>query len=254
MKLKLDANGNVVTKDVNGIKMPVYVRDNGEELEFDAAGTVATISRLNGEAKQHREAKEAAEGKLAAYKDIPDPAKALEALKAVKTIDLNKLVDAGEVERVRTEVASVYEEQLATIRGENEGLKSTLYDREISAVFSGSKFVKDKLAIPADMAQARFGSAFGIENGIVYAVDGAGNKLLSRVRPGEVADAEEALELLVTAYPHRDSILKGSGKSGGGAQGGSGGGGSRTIQRKEFDGLDPVSQRSKLAEGVAVVD
>ena len=52
MKLKLDANGNVVLQDGK----PVYIKDDGTEIAFDAAGTVATISRLNAEAKGHREA------------------------------------------------------------------------------------------------------------------------------------------------------------------------------------------------------
>ncbi len=57
MKLKLDENGHVVVSDGK----PVYVHDDGKEVAFDAVGTVATISRLNGEAKSHRERAEAAE-------------------------------------------------------------------------------------------------------------------------------------------------------------------------------------------------
>ncbi len=60
MKLKLDENGYVVVQDGK----PVYVHDDGKEVAFDAPQTVQKISTLNGEAKQHREAKEAAEAKL----------------------------------------------------------------------------------------------------------------------------------------------------------------------------------------------
>jgi len=249
MKLKLDANGNAVLKDVNGDKMPVYVHDDGKEIEFDAAQTVATITRINAEAKAHRLAKEAAEGRLAAYSGISDPAKALEAMKKVGDIDLKKLVDAGEIDKVRTEVARVYEDRLAEVTGKLEGLEATLYEKEIGAVFSNSPFVKKSLAIPADMAQARFGNNFGIEQGKVYAVDNSGNKIFSRSRPGELADPEEALSILVDQYPYKESILRGAGGSGGGSGGGNGhSGGGKTITRAQFDQLSSTEKAATVRE------
>ena len=53
MKLKLDENGHVVVE--NG--MPVYVHEDGKEIPFDANKATVKIAELNGEAKQHREAK-----------------------------------------------------------------------------------------------------------------------------------------------------------------------------------------------------
>ena len=76
MKLKLDANGNVVVE--NG--MPVYIDDDGKEIPFDAVAAMTKITSLNGEAKTHREAKEAAEANLAKFPGITDPAKAREEL------------------------------------------------------------------------------------------------------------------------------------------------------------------------------
>ena len=70
MKLKLDDKGNVVLQDGK----PVYVKDDGSEVAFDAAGTVSTIARLNGEAKGNRERAESAEGKLKAFDGIDNPA------------------------------------------------------------------------------------------------------------------------------------------------------------------------------------
>src|SRR3569623_491843 len=63
MKLKLDDAGHVVVSDGK----PVYLHDDGKEAPIDAAHTLATIARLNSEAKGHREAKEAAETKLREY-------------------------------------------------------------------------------------------------------------------------------------------------------------------------------------------
>lgn len=61
MKLKtVEVNGKSYAEvDANGL--PVYVHDDGKEIGFDAAQAVGKISSLNGEAKSHREAKEAAE-------------------------------------------------------------------------------------------------------------------------------------------------------------------------------------------------
>ena len=69
---------------------------------------------------------------------------------------------------------------------------------------------------------ATFGNSFKIEEGKVVAYDAQGQKIFSRSRPGELADFNEALETLVSQYPHRDHILKSSGANGGGAPNGGG--------------------------------
>ena len=70
------------------------------------------------------------------------------------------------------------------------------------------------------------------------------------------ADFDEALELLVDAYPHKASILKGSGASGGGAGGGGGCSGGKTqITRAQFGQLSPAEQRAKATDPkVEIVD
>jgi hypothetical protein len=112
MKLKLDAEGHAVLQDGK----PVYVHDDGKELSFDAPATVSTISRLNGEAKSHRERAETAEGKLKAFEGIEDPAAAKKAMATVKNLDDKKLVDAGEVEKVKNEAIAAVEAQIQAHR------------------------------------------------------------------------------------------------------------------------------------------
>lgn len=222
MKLKLDAEGHVVVTDGK----PVYVHDDGKEVAFDAASTVATISRLNGEAKSHRERAEAAEAKLRPFADagIEDPSAARKALDTVANLDAKKLVDAGEIETVKAEIVKGFQAQLDEANGRSKTLEQHLYAEKIGGSFSRSKFIAEKFAIPADLVQARFGGAFGVEDGKIVAKDQTGNKLFSRARPGELADFDEALELLVDQYPYKDQILKSSGASGGGANGSGGGG------------------------------
>ena len=218
MKLKLDENGHVVVQDGK----PVYVHDDGKEVAFDAPQTVATITRLNGEAKTHREAKEQFEAQVKAFEGL-DPVKVKEALGIVQNLDAKKLVDAGEVDKVKAEITDAlkktYEPQIQQLTTERDAVQQQLHSELIGGGFARSKFIQDNIAVPVDMIQATFGKNFQIENGKVVAVGADGQKIYSRARPGEVADFDEALESLVGGYPHKDSILKGGQGSGGGFQG-----------------------------------
>lgn len=228
MPFKFDANGAIVLQEVNGQKMPVFVHPDGKETAFDGDGTLSTITRLNGEAKGHRERAETAEKSLKGFEGITDPAKAMEALQLVANLDAKKLVDAGEIDKVKTEIGKAFQAQLDTANGNASKLEQQLYAEMIGGSFARSKFALDKLAIPPDLVQAYFGKAFGIEEGKVVAKDANGNKLYSAANPGDLAGFDEALEMLVNQYPGKEHILKGTGASGSGAQGGGGGGGQKT--------------------------
>ena len=218
MKLKLDENGNAVLQDGK----PVYVHEDGKEVAFDAPGTVATITRLNSEAKGHRERADNAEKAVKAFEGIDDPAAAKKALATVANLDAKTLVDAGEIEKVKAEISKAFQLQLDEVTGKAQTLEQQLYAEKIGGSFSRSKFIADKLAVPADMVQATFGQNLKVEDGKVVAYDAQGQKIFSRARPGELADFDEAIETLVSQYPHRDHILKSSGANGGGAQNGGG--------------------------------
>ena len=218
MKLKLDENGNAVLQDGK----PVYVHEDGKEVAFDAPGTVATITRLNSEAKGHRERAENAEKAVKAFEGIDDPAAAKKALATVANLDAKTLVDAGEIEKVKAEISKAFQLQLDEVTGKNQTLEQQLYAEKIGGNFARSKYIADKLAVPVDMVQATFGQNLKVEDGKVVAYDAQGQKIFSRARPGELADFDEAIETLVSQYPHRDHILKSSGANGGGAQNGGG--------------------------------
>lgn len=218
MKLKLDENGNTVLQDGK----PVYVHDDGKEVAFDAPGTVATITRLNSEARGHRERAENAEKTVKAFEGIDDPAAAKKALATVANLDAKTLVDAGEIEKVKSEISKAFQLQLDDMTGKANGFEQQLYAEKIGGSFARSQFIAEKMAVPADMVQATFGNNFKIEEGKVVAYDAQGQKIFSRSRPGELADFNESLETLVSQYPHRDHILKSSGANGGGAQNGGG--------------------------------
>jgi hypothetical protein len=257
MKLKLDDQGKVVVQD----EKPVYVADDGKDVVFDYPATLATIARLNSEAKGHREEKESAQALLKTFEGIEDPAKALKALEIVKNLDDKKLIEAGEVDKVRQEAAAAYEEKLKSVEKkyapvikERDEYKDSLFKEIVGGAFGRSKFIGEKLAIPADLAQAKFGNSFIIEDGKVVGKNAAGERIFSRSRPGEVANFDEALETLVDDYPYRDSILKGSGASGSGAGGSVRTvGGKKTITRAAFDALDPAAKVATVKD-TAIVD
>lgn len=227
-------NGAVVLQDGN----PVFVGADGKESIVDQT----TIARLNAEAKSHRIAKEAAETKLKDFEGL-DAKAARDALEKIGKIDAKTLIDAGEVDKVRNTIKSEYEGQIAerdgTIKGLNERISGLLLDM----AFKDSDFIRDNIAVPADMFRAAFGKHFKVENEQIVAFGNDGNRVLSKKRIGEPADFAEAIEILVDSYPNRDAILKAPDQRG---TGGNGNGGQRgnvaRMSRDEFAKLSPQKQ------------
>jgi len=247
MKLKtVEIEGKTYAEIKDG--KPVYVDDDGKETAYDAPAMHQTIGKLNREAQGHREAKEELESKVKAFEGI-DPEKAQQAIKTLKNLDDKKLIDAGEVERVKQETAQAYQKQLEEAKKQADELQQQYAGEKINAAFSGSKFVTEKLAIPPDMAQATFGRHFKFDNGRISPVDQNGNPIYSDSNPGDVANFDEALEKIVSQYPHRDRILKGSGQSGSGS-GPVDSGGRRTVTREQFESMRP-DERQKFAASAA---
>lgn len=214
MKLKLDDAGHVVVQDGK----PVYTNDDGSEVAFDAVGTSEAIKRLNYEAMDRRKSLVEAQEKLKAF-DGMDAAAAKQALDNLSKIDQKKLIDAGEVDKVRGEINASWEGRFSEQQKLTEALQGQLNAELIGGNFARSKVIAEKLAIPADMVQAAFGSAFKVEGGKLIAYGKDGQAIYSKANPGQHADFDEALFALVDAYPNKDQILRGNGASGSGASG-----------------------------------
>ena len=213
LKLKLDDAGHVVVQDGK----PVYVNEDGKEIPYDVNQANNKISELCKEAKTHREAKEAAEQKLRQFDGIEDPEAARKAIETCNNLDSKKLIDAGEVERVRAEINKAANAKIEEAHKETETVRQQLYDEKIGGSFARSTFIKDRLAIPADIAQAAFGKNFTVtDDGRIIAKDNNGNEIYSQIKPGEPAAFDEALEILVGNYKNKDSILRGNQATGAG--------------------------------------
>jgi hypothetical protein len=259
LKLKTVEVEGKTYAEVDSKGFPVYLdTDTNKEIGFDAEFANNKVTQLQGEARGHRLAKEQAEEKLAAFAGIEDPAAAKKALQTVKNLNDKQLVDAGEVEKVKQEAIKAVEAQYKPVVEERDALKGTLHKEMIGGRFARSKFIGEKVAIPPDMVESRFGSHFAIDGGKVIAKDANGNQIYSKARPGEPADFDEALEILVDQYPYKDNILKGTGSNGGGAQGGGRPGGGtqgKQILRSEFDALPAHEKSTLMAKGeIQVID
>lgn len=264
MPFKFNSDGTIAVDAEK--KLPIFVHSDGREAPFDADSTVATIGRLNGEAKSHREAKEAAELRLKSFEGIEDGPAALAALETVKNIKAGDLTTAAKVQEIKDAAAKSANEAVAaatraaeetqrTLTEQNTKLTQDLNNHIIGGSFAGSKFIADKLAIPADIAQKVFGDRFKVDNGKLVPMDQNGQPIFSATNHGNHADFEEALQVMVGQYANKDMILKGSGASGGGATGGgSGGGDGKTMTRAQWDSASQSDRMSFSKAGGKVAD
>ncbi|MFZ4214381.1 DUF6651 domain-containing protein, partial [Pantoea endophytica] len=146
------------------------------------------------------------------------------------------------------------EEKYAPIVKERDDLSEKLTAEKIGGSFARSKFIAEKMSIPADLVEARFGSNFQLDGDTVTAFDREGNKIFSAIKPGEAAGFDEALGILVEHYPYKDQILKGTGASGGGSSGGNGNTNPNTLTREQFETLSPQEQSERACAGVQITD
>ena len=234
MKLKLDENGAVVLED----EKPVYVHDDGKEIPFDAKQAFDKIKELNGENKSWREKYEGTVAKLNDYGDL-DVEEARKAIETVQNLEDKKLIDAGEIEVVKKNLAASYDENLTAtknsyelkmneIKSELDRQNQNIEDLLIKGAFETSPFVREKTHLTPDIAFDSFKKGLKVEYDekgkphVVGYVDG--EKLFSRKDPGKLADPEEVIETLINSYPQKDRILIASGRGGsGGGPSGSGG-------------------------------
>lgn len=252
MKLKTETLNGVNYAVLTAEGLPVYIHDDGKEAGFDAAATVATISRLNGEARDHRIGKERAENALKAFEGL-DPAAARDAMDKLSKIDAKALVAAGDMDAAIQAALKPYVEKLGAAEKTTAELTASLHKQTIGSKFAQSKFASEKLT-PAgvDLIRTIYGDRLKVEGDTIYGVDPAGQKLYSRTRHGEPADFDEVIEAFVDQYPHKDHILKATTQPGGGAPQGGGGSGAKVMKQSDFDALGPKDRAAKMAEGYTI--
>lgn len=253
MKLKLDANGAVVVKD----GLPVWEMPDGAEIAYDVPAAHRKIGELTTEAKSHRLKAEEAVTALKAFEGITDPAAAVKALQFAQSMEGKKAMDDESIKTLVANAVKPLQDQLAAKDQELAGKDGHIYKLEVGNRFATSGYLKEKtiLGETPDIAEAYFAKNFKVEGGKVVPYDAAGNQIYSRTKPGEVADFDEAISILVESHPKRDHIMKGTGQSGAGTQGGKGApGGAKTVNRAAFDQMDPAARADHIKTGGTVTD
>lgn len=218
MKLKtIEANGVTYAEVRDG--HPVYVHDDGKEIAFDAPHAVATIKRVSDERDTLRKGEE----RYKAFEGL-DPEKARKALEVVRNLDDKRLLDAGKVDEIvkerLIEAGKVHATQLAAETKAREESDAKVRRLIVGNGFATSKFLTEQTLLPPSVAERAFGDHFRVEGDRAVGYIGDG-KVYSRKRPGEVADFDEALQIVIEASPDKDRILRGSASNGSNATGSS---------------------------------
>ena len=241
---------------------PVYTLADGSEVGYNGEELAIHVNKLNQENGGRRLAEKEATEKLKAFEGI-DAEAARKALSTVANLDGKTMVDAEQAEQSKQAAIQAVVGERDAAKQETEKLKGAFANTMIGAQFAQSKFVQDKLIVPASMVAATFSRHFSVEDmdtaPRLVAKGADGNPIYSRSTPGAVADFDEALETLVNAYPHRDEITKGAGKPGSGAPGSGGGGpngSAQTVTQKEAQAMilsDPAGFHKQLEDKQVVI-
>lgn len=234
-KLSEDEKSILVNEEGN----PIVINDDFEagkqEFGLDAIHLYGKVPALQSEAKEHRlKAKEYSE-KLLAYGDL-DPKKAFAAIEIAKNLTAGDLTKKEEVERIQKETNNAWAEKF---KNTELGYQAAVQDMQVkidnmdndlrrsllSSEFASSPHFNGKApttTLTPDIAEAYFGKNFKIEtneNGLRVPIGYVGGiKILSKKRPGEPADFNESMTVIIDNYSMKDSITPksyGSGSPGG---------------------------------------
>jgi len=221
----------VIVKGING--NPLYITEDKEEIEVSRDEYVKKVASLiEGEKKWRDKHNEVEKGFVTfreKYKNIKNPEEAFNAIETVKNLGNKKLIDAGEVEKVKAEIKKVFEDENTTLKQKiaekDEILQKALSEKDniiykltVSNKFASSPFIKEKTVYTPTKMEKIYGDHFKVEEGkpVGYLKD---EKIYSKKEPGELASFEEALSIIIDADPEKDEILKGTQQSGSGSQG-----------------------------------
>ena len=242
-----DADGKkVILTDDKGL--PIVMDDEKEDVTpfgIDAIHLLSKVPALQTEAKGHRLKAEEANKKLETFAGI-DPAKATEALKLAANLSAGDLTKKEEVERIKQETEDAWKGKIEALAlSHQEELKAkddalADMDDDLRGSLLTTNFAKSphftgkepNTKLTPDIAEAYFGKSFKIEKdeqtGKRTAVGYIGeNVIYSKSKPGTIAQFDEAMDLIIAAYPMKEAILF---KSQGSGAPGSGGGGHRRGQ------------------------
>jgi len=229
MPWKTQDDGTIAMENGN----PIFVHSDGKEVPFDAESAIKRITALNEESKGHRlKAKELGD-KLSMFSAITDPEEAVKALETVRNLDAKKLVDAGQIDILKNEMSRTFTEKESALtrqwiqkeqeyQAQLQKKDESVYSLMLNGKFASSPLITEKTNLVPDIAANYFGKNFKVEGeGTDVKIVGYlnGERIPSRSKFGEPADFEEALSVIIEAYPFKDRILTSGSVGGSGSQG-----------------------------------
>ncbi len=234
MKYKLTENGNVVVDEKT--KLPIMIKEDGEEISIDAI-------HLYNSATDHAEESKKRKGRIKELSDVietipksvlEDPAAAAQAMIDIVNLKDVDLKNKGELDRLKTEMEDAWKGKLEIQKGEFDKAlfgkdqeigkaKKGLFDSMVATQFHQSPLFAGEdrtTTMSSNVAVKVFGENFKVEetddgrNVVVGYIDG--KPVYSTERPGEIATFSEAIPRVVEASGEK--IMKdstGSGSGGG---------------------------------------
>lgn len=239
---KKDDDGNLVT-DSDG--NPIYIGTDGKDQPL-APGY---IHKLNTESVRHRDTARQLQEKLDAFGDL-DPKEAKDAIAKMKDVNLDDLVNKGEIDNVRNQLKAQYEADLSERETKLTDAQKRIERLALDNAFNSSQLLKTKIALPEDTVRATFRDRFeyDAEKDRVVPKNANGEPLINK--NGDIASVDEALETYINARQDKDMWLKAPDAGGSGNNGDGGGrGGSNRMKRADFDALP---QGEKAVVGLKV--
>jgi len=244
MKLDAETNAPVITDD----KKIVYYDDQDpdkKDLPLDPAGMYVKIGELGKQNKKDRDN----------YRDLRDTYKIFENIEADKLSEWKENADkalatvenfndkdwmkADKVDKLKADMKESYDAKLAAkdqVLNERDNAHLEVVGKKDSVIrklmvtnkFAQSPFFvgeKKKTILPPDIGEDTFGKYYKVEDddgkAVLRAYHANGDIINSKLNPGEPAEFEEAMGIIIDEYPNRDSILAAS-SGGSGGQGGKG--------------------------------
>lgn len=254
-KIKTNSETNIPVMDGNKI---VCIDPDGKELPLDPVAMYLKIGELGKNNQKDREKYTILRDKYALFEGIEDIVKwkedADKAINTVANFNDKDWMKAEKVEQLKREMSDAYENKLKQAQasfGDKENAFNSTIDKKngqirtllVSNKFANSVFFsgeKKKTNLLPDVAEAYFGKYFRVEENdktgdikvVAYHLNG--DQILSKMNPGEIADFDEAIGIIIDNHPQRDHFLRAS-QGGSGGQGGVGG----------DEGLDDITRIEK---------
>jgi len=248
---KLNEAG-IIQVDDNNLPVFIFEEKDGskDEKGVDVPSMFGKITELNSEAKNHRLAKQKYADKIKILEDAEIDLEKLdefvnsskENAKKISSFNEKDYKSIEEIEKIKKGVGDSFTEKIEELKKQNDLLQT---DKQkianesdelvrtllIKSAFDSSPFIREKTVLTPDIAFNTFGRDFKVEKTegqlipSVYAIDSSGEKIWSKTNPGDYANTEEAIEILIKKYPQSEAILKPS-------SGGPGGNPSQSSNRK----------------------